>query len=188
MASREVVGVDNLTAYTTLPENKFSHPQAGYRFTGWNTSPDGRGTSYPSGQIVGLTGDLTLYAQWSNLYAVVYRHSKDADGYSDSNTGPMEKYALWVAGTEYGDLGKFSNPAQVYYLPYGTRIGVVVQDRYDKGHSYVNFNGTMVAGKSSDARYEFTLTADTDINFEWNATYLVEISNRSYWNCYITTH
>ena len=39
--------------------------QAGFTFTGWNTSADGTGTSYAAGDSLTLTGDLTLYAQWT---------------------------------------------------------------------------------------------------------------------------
>ncbi|MBQ8224905.1 MAG: InlB B-repeat-containing protein [Bacteroides sp.] len=38
--------------------------RTGYTFTGWNTRADGRGTSYTNGQVMNITTDLTLYAQW----------------------------------------------------------------------------------------------------------------------------
>ena len=41
--------------------------QAGFTFTGWNTSADGTGTSYAAGDSLTLTGDLTLYAQWTAI-------------------------------------------------------------------------------------------------------------------------
>ncbi|KFI91254.1 repeat, TIGR02543 family [Bifidobacterium saguini DSM 23967] len=37
----------------------------GYTFTGWNTSPDGKGDSYAPGTTWNASGTLTLYAQWS---------------------------------------------------------------------------------------------------------------------------
>lgn len=36
----------------------------GYMFKGWNTEADGTGTTYTDGQIVNLTENITLYAQW----------------------------------------------------------------------------------------------------------------------------
>ena len=36
----------------------------GYKLTGWNTRPDGKGTAYTDGQTMNLSNDLTLYAQW----------------------------------------------------------------------------------------------------------------------------
>ena len=38
--------------------------RSGYTFTGWNTAADGRGTSYKNVQVITLTQDITLYAQW----------------------------------------------------------------------------------------------------------------------------
>ena len=39
--------------------------RAGYTFTGWNTRPDGLGTTYQPGDIfTGFDADQTLYAQW----------------------------------------------------------------------------------------------------------------------------
>ncbi|MBR0452858.1 MAG: InlB B-repeat-containing protein [Bacteroidales bacterium] len=47
----------------TLAPNKFT--RSGYYFAGWNTAPDGSGTSYTDGQEITLTEDVTLYAQWA---------------------------------------------------------------------------------------------------------------------------
>lgn len=41
--------------------------RSGYAFTGWNTAPDGTGTTYASGDIVEIVSDLTLYAQWEPM-------------------------------------------------------------------------------------------------------------------------
>lgn len=37
----------------------------GYTFTGWNTSPGGKGESYGAGSKMVLNRSLTLYAQWT---------------------------------------------------------------------------------------------------------------------------
>jgi hypothetical protein len=42
----------------------------GYYFTGWNTEPDGSGTSYQPGDKITLNSDVVLYAQWSDLPTV----------------------------------------------------------------------------------------------------------------------
>lgn len=39
--------------------------QCDLRFDGWNTEPDGSGTAYAAGSQLTVTGDLTLYAQWT---------------------------------------------------------------------------------------------------------------------------
>ena len=57
-----------------LTENTYT--KQGYTFNGWNTKPDGTGTSYTDGQEVNnlaTSGDVTLYAQWNvNSYHVTY--------------------------------------------------------------------------------------------------------------------
>ncbi|WP_394926835.1 InlB B-repeat-containing protein [uncultured Robinsoniella sp.] len=37
-------------------------------FTGWNTAPNGKGTSYAAGQNITINGNVTLYAQWNSTY------------------------------------------------------------------------------------------------------------------------
>ena len=48
----------------TLPANAFTRD--GYFFAGWNTKPDGSGTSLRDSAKVKASSDVTLYAQWSD--------------------------------------------------------------------------------------------------------------------------
>ena len=50
-------------AATTLIANTFT--RADYDFTGWNTAADGTGTVYADQAAVTLSGNCTLYAQWT---------------------------------------------------------------------------------------------------------------------------
>lgn len=50
-------------AETTLIANAFT--RADYDFTGWNTAADGSGTAYADQAAVVLSGNCTLYAQWT---------------------------------------------------------------------------------------------------------------------------
>ena len=67
-----------------LSENQFS--RAGYTFGGWNTKPDGSGSSYRDGATVrDLTGvnhaTVTLYAQWLPIpYTIAFDGGEDAVG------------------------------------------------------------------------------------------------------------
>lgn len=54
----------------TIPSNAFT--LSGYAFNGWNTSPDGTGTTYSAGQSITVTSDLTLYAVWIRQYTVAF--------------------------------------------------------------------------------------------------------------------
>ena len=47
--------------------------RAGYTFTGWNEAANGSGTSHSVNSTYVVTGDITLYAQWSaNTYTLSY--------------------------------------------------------------------------------------------------------------------
>ena len=76
----------------SLTSNTFS--RTGYTFSGWNTAPNGRGTSYTDGQQVeNLAGrylgqSITLYAQWTPVeYTIQYDKNHDeATGSMDSTS------------------------------------------------------------------------------------------------------
>ena len=60
----------------TLPKNTFT--KLGHEFVGWNTKPDGTGTSYEDGATIeNISGNTTFYAQWE---AKDYTISFDANG------------------------------------------------------------------------------------------------------------
>lgn len=192
MSAQTVPGVDGIPAFANLTRCTFEHGEDRYGFTGWNTSASGGGASYEDGQLVGLTSDIVLYAQWAvRRFVLTYAHSQgDVIQFDSGQTGPMECYALYIDGAEQADLGAFSNPAKSYSLPYGTIVKVVASVSAGDGRSYVSWNGTTVAGKSSSASYSFTLTSDATANFEWNQWYSTDNwlpRLQSYWNCYITT-
>ena len=50
-------------AAATVLTNGFT--RSGYTFTGWNTSADGSGDSYKTGDWITMTGSVILYAQWT---------------------------------------------------------------------------------------------------------------------------
>lgn len=57
----------------TIPgDTSKSFTRTGYRFSGWNTAKDGKGTAYADGSKVPLQDrDVTLYAQWTPLFDVL---------------------------------------------------------------------------------------------------------------------
>ena len=189
MAAQIAPILDNMACYAYIHSNTFTHPTEGMRFNGWNTAADGSGVSYSAGQFVNLTGDITLYAQWSNLYVINIHHSYDSVNplHGSGDTGPMECYALWIDGVEQPDLGAFSNGSRVITLPYGSKVGVIVQTEMGEGRSYITLNGVKIQGNSSDALYTFTVTSHMDIHFQWNY-WLDGLSPQSYWNCYVVTY
>jgi uncharacterized repeat protein (TIGR02543 family) len=59
-----VVGSEILIGTNAGSTEVLKPTREGYVFNGWNTEPDGSGTSYSEGHYVKLTGNLNLYAQW----------------------------------------------------------------------------------------------------------------------------
>ncbi len=67
------LGVSQAILYNTFTKN-------GYSFAGWNESADNSGTAYAEGEILTLTANKQLFAQWTvNHYTVSY-HSNGGDG------------------------------------------------------------------------------------------------------------
>ena len=59
-----VVGSEILIGTNAGSTEVLKPTRDGYLFNGWNTEPDGSGTSYSEGHYVKLTANLNLYAQW----------------------------------------------------------------------------------------------------------------------------
>lgn len=179
--SKTIYGVDSLPMYTNIAENTFSVPDTGYYFTNWNTSGDGTGNNYGNGAWVGFNTNVTLYAQWSNLYYVRYDAYSDSMLLSDtSNTGKQDYYALVIDGDWKDKFGKFSNSSQYFYAPYGTTIVVVAGDSEKNEQSYIDVDGTIVTEKDNFVTYSFTLTANVRVRFEANK-YYSGITLHEYW-------
>ena len=191
MATQEVIGADN-RVFAIIKPNEFNPTAEGYYFNGWDNN-----ASYINGYYyVWLTCNTAISAQWSNMYTLVYRHSRDVDKIytnlqGSEQNGPQECYELWIRkpgeaeGTKQAKLKEFANPPKVLPLPYGTGIGIVVRTDFDfgSGSSYITLNGKLKSGPSKQATLDFTLTKHTDVNFNWNRHDL-----KSYWTCDITTN
>lgn len=196
MTSQEVVGVDGEDIYVCFNPNSFE-PMDGYRFIGWNTQADGSGTSYANGALTEITSDMTLYAQWSNQCLIEYKHTNDTKGlYGNGETGHKECYALYINGVEMPDLGTFNEGGQLYSVPYGSRVGVIVKNynptdlTYDDVNCNIYWNDRMNPIKTGykETSYEFTLTEDVIINFTWKIDGSIPTQDAKSWeDCYIST-
>lgn len=70
--------------------NTFTAPAGKPNFTGWNTEANGTGTPYSPEQNITISGDLTLFAQWSNsltaTYTIYSTSSVTASGVTPDNS------------------------------------------------------------------------------------------------------
>ena len=112
-------GSGNMLPQQFLPEiaqklkiSPFS--KRGYTFTGWNTLPDGTGDSYTDRELVTISDDLELYAQWEvNTYTLTFY----APG---SVVSPTSKQVVYDA-----PIGEMPIPVRDGYEFDVWRIGVV---------------------------------------------------------------
>ncbi len=86
------------------------YTKTGYTFTGWNTQPDGGGTSYTDGQnisnLTSVEGDtVTLYAQWrANSYTIQF-DGNTADGGDTPDQGMTYDQAVDLTANGYTKTG-----------------------------------------------------------------------------------
>ena len=85
--SHSDTGIPGGTVYTVLTPQEAGITRPGYSFTGWNTAPDGSATAYQPGDTIVITGDVTLYAQWTRIedpYDVLYNANGGTGSHSDT--------------------------------------------------------------------------------------------------------
>ena len=95
----------------TVASNSFS--REGYTFTGWNTEVDGSGTDYAAGgTISGISGNMTLYAQWSSgtKYSVTYNGNDATDG-----SAPIDASSPYASGANVTVLGNTGSLEKTNY-------------------------------------------------------------------------
>jgi uncharacterized repeat protein (TIGR02543 family) len=100
----------------TLTLNSNTFTREGYVFTGWNTKPDGTGTAYADGTEILLSGDLTLYAQWSGK-PVIKTQPKNYVG----AIGSTATATVVATGTGLSYQWYFANPGATSFTKSGSR-------------------------------------------------------------------
>ena len=102
------------TQYTdiTLATNSGGLTRIGYRFSGWNTAPDGNGTPYPAGATYSADESVTLYAKWETVETVDFTLVSSAVDHGDTVTLSSKKqgatiyYRIGDADETTGTLGQ----------------------------------------------------------------------------------
>jgi uncharacterized repeat protein (TIGR02543 family) len=94
-------GTDNIAYGSTVSSLPTDPVKTGYAFGGWFTEVNGGGTLYTTSTVV--TGDITVYAKWTEIYTVTY----DGNG-STGGTVPTDT-ASYTNDQEVTVLGNTGN-------------------------------------------------------------------------------
>lgn len=135
--------------------NSFSLP--GYKFTGWNTRPDGTGTTYSESAGENLTtedgGKVTLYAQWEAHKYTVNLEGHTAGGWSTSS----QKFTFDQPGTlsSIEELGFSGREGEKLFLGWRSAVGNKLYLYPDQAH-VINLCGFV---EGDDMPLGYTLTA-----------------------------
>ena len=137
MTSQEIP-VDETVALTP---NKFR--REGYTFSGWNTKPDGSGTSYTDGQevnnITSKGENIVLYAQWTPItYKVIFKSTPA------TVTNTMEPQTLTYDKAEKLSKNTLINPGY-HFTGWSTVSSDEIDTDYADEASVINLASTQGA-------------------------------------------
>ena len=131
----------------TIPENQFT--RSGYNFTGWNTKADGTGDSYSVGQIIQLSNNMILYAQWEE---------------EETNEEPSEDSTYNVNF----DSNKGEGSMQSITVDYVEQISIPESQFIKNCHAFKNWNeksdGT---GTSYEVGQKISIGKDITLYAQW---------------------
>ncbi|CAK7021313.1 MAG: hypothetical protein EUB_02143 [Eubacterium sp.] len=161
------------------------YTKTGYSFTGWNTQPDGGGTTYMDGQnVINLTvtegEEVSLYAQWrANRYTIKF-DGNTADGGSTANQAMTYDQEANLTANGYTKTGytftrwntqpdgggtAYNNEQSVVNLTPGEGDVVTLYAQWHAIDYKVAFNGnTADGGGTSDQAMTYDTTANLTIN------------------------
>jgi uncharacterized repeat protein (TIGR02543 family) len=168
----------------TLRGNSSSLARTGYTFVGWNTQPNGGGTSYAeSATAVTFAGDTVLFAQWSgNTYTVTYEaNTGSVASPSSSFTYGNNITLLTPTKTGYSFLGWFDTTTAGTKIAdggatYNTALSRTLYAQWlINSYNYV-YNGNGGAVDTSTVTYTFgdpaiALRTPTRTSYQFNGWY-----------------
>ncbi|MBR5835596.1 MAG: InlB B-repeat-containing protein [Bacteroidales bacterium] len=203
MGSVDVVGVDGMPAYVYVNSAYGTHP-SGYDFVGWNTKADGTGTTYSNGQLMSVTGDVTLYAKWDVTYTInYYKIYGITDALTKrtyppaSNSGPVAKdgseYYLRVTvdgvvlpglNDNFNVNDSTSQVRSLMKVRKGAELYIQLINKYTGQLCELWMNGTQIVSGSEYIRYTLPGGVQSNMNlmFEWRTQGSLLTGNaQSYW-------
>lgn len=114
------------TRYMILSHIQAEISRPGYVFRNWNTTPDGSGTAYMPGDIIVISGDVILYAQWMRIPGI-----KKLCGKETKCRTSIGGQKLWVDNDNEGN----TRPAnvEIILLRDGVELKRITLDSFGDG-------------------------------------------------------
>jgi uncharacterized repeat protein (TIGR02543 family) len=122
---------------TTVDALPTAPSREGYDFAGWNTRADGTGSAFTAASTV--TGDITVYAQWNEIYTVTFH-----DNGGDTQASPQAMQVIFPA----------------------TTLGGLPMEPARAGHDFVGWN-TQADGAGDAFTAATTVTASITVYAQW---------------------
>jgi uncharacterized repeat protein (TIGR02543 family) len=144
------------SATVTVLDNTGDLEKNGHTFAGWNTRADGSGTGYAANATFTITGNTTLYAQWTAATACMVNY--DGNG-STGGAAPSDTNSPYESGATVTVLGNTGNLEKT-------------------GHAFAGWN-TRADGSGTGyaASATFTITGDTTLYAKWTVVNLSDLSS-----------
>lgn len=169
----------------TVASNGFT--RTGYHFTGWNTATDGSGTAYSEGSSMTMTGNVTLYAQWSiDRHTVTLNKGNGISGVSGAGTydygssvsidaTPATGYS-WSKWTD-GAGNTASTTKNYKFTIYGSDLSFTANATPNSYTVSLNANGGSCVDGSGNAVSSVDVTYDSG---NWNNVSGLRVSKDGY--------
>ena len=174
---------------TALNTNTYTKDE--FDFVGWNTSPNGTGTSYSDGQSVTDIGKIILYAQWKErTYDVMFNYGSEnfvGNNYINSDI------ELFSTNNIHKDFEVTTTISNFVFLPNQTsNRNTFITNHYEKtspyqGFSFIYREGSIKAqGNSTQQGEKFIEWGQTSgtVDFKridnvlyFNDTFLIDFNN-----------
>jgi uncharacterized repeat protein (TIGR02543 family) len=134
---------ETLTSFVNLSP---AFEDAGYTFTGWNTSANGSGNSFPDGSMYSFSDDISLYAQWTLtpvLHTITF----------DENDNGADSVSTFQVASEPTPLNSFS----------------ILQPKFeDAGYMFTGWNTSANGGGMSYADGStYAFNSDLELYAQW---------------------
>ncbi len=139
---------------TALQNNAFT--REGFVFEGWNTAIDGTGDYYADGATVTLLDDLTLYAQWEQLYTITLAAVENGS-ISASSTEAIAETIITLTATP---TATYEHDHWIVTDAQGNAV-TVTENQFEMPASNVTVNAVFVyVGQPFEQKYYLVTSTD----------------------------